>query len=186
MNHLLIIVGLVFSSVNLSVQTYSLDTEQSTIKWQGSAAVVAYSVDGIIQPLEGQLQIEGERIVKGEIAIDMTSLSSEIPKLAKHLRSSDFFNVNVHKKASFKLIESAGVINNKVVLRGIFNIKNKIEERTVALNVTEIAGGFTLSGVISLDRTNYGIIYNSNSFFDDLKDNAISDDFTLEMNLVFQ
>ncbi len=84
------------------------------------------------------------------------------------------------------MIESSGVINNKVALKGIFNIKNKIEERTVTLYLTEIAGGFTLSGIISLDRTDYGIVYNSNSFFDDLKDKAISDNFTLEMYLVFQ
>ena len=39
-------------------------------------------------------------------------------------------------------------------------------------------------GIINVDRTLFGIIYGSGSFFDDIADRAIDDNFTLKFKLV--
>ncbi len=45
---------------------------------------------------------------------------------------------------------------------------------------------YTARGQLTVDRTKYGIRYGSDSFFDNLGNKAIADDFELEVVLVAQ
>ena len=48
-----------------------------------------------------------------------------------------------------------------------------------------VVKGNNVSGMIVVDRTKYGIKYGSGSFFDNLGDKTIYDNFELDVNLQF-
>ena len=50
--------------------------------------------------------------------------------------------------------------------------------------VNETSGKLTVSGILTVNRTKFGIKYGSGSFFEGLGDKVIYDDFTLKFNLV--
>ncbi|MBT8324604.1 MAG: YceI family protein, partial [Winogradskyella sp.] len=60
-------------------------------------------------------------------------------------------------------------------------IKGKTNEVKFPLLMTENGA----SAELKIDRSKYDVRYGSTSFFDNLKDKAIYDEFDLEVNLVF-
>ena len=50
--------------------------------------------------------------------------------------------------------------------------------------VTEADGQLTIDGNVELDRSKYNVRYGSGSFFNDLGDNLIHDNFTVGFSLV--
>ena len=50
--------------------------------------------------------------------------------------------------------------------------------------VSEADGKMTISGEVVLDRSQFNVRYGSGSFFDDLGDNLIHDNFTVGFALV--
>ena len=60
--------------------------------------------------------------------------------------------------------------------------------KTVSFDVEnkEDQGVFTAVGMISIDRTKFDIKYNSSSFFQDLGNYAIKNEFDLRFELVFE
>jgi polyisoprenoid-binding protein YceI len=106
-------------------------------------------------------------------------------KLVGHLKSDDFFGVAKHPTASF-------VITN-VVSRGkageyklIGDITVKGTTKEIRFNATINQAGDTVSGnaEIVLDRTDFDVRYGSGSFFEDLGDKTIYDEFTLKLTIV--
>lgn len=185
MKNFIILVISILSFNSIYSQQYKLDTESSKIKWIGRAAVGSYSPEGSLKPLMGLLVIDQDSIKRLEVKINMKSLNSEYPKLTKHLKSKDFFEVKKFDKSRFLMIIPAKIINNKANIEGQFEIKGKIRKEKIEINLNRQNNRIIITDGLSLDRTAYGIIYNSESFFDDLKDQAIADLFEVELNLEF-
>ena len=162
----------------------SINAEKSTINWKGKAAFNSYSPTGTIQVKEGSISIENNVITALNIVIDMTTLDHEIKDLKNHLRNKDFFEVKKYKTATFTLSEPAKIINGGVLVVGAMTIKNTTKKETIKLTVSH-EGALRLQFDFNLDRTEYGIKFNSPNFFKKLKENAIADKFNLKGNLVF-
>jgi polyisoprenoid-binding protein YceI len=74
--------------------------------------------------------------------------------------------------------ENQYIVTGKLTIKGI---TNKISfPATVNIN----NGGLTANGTAKIDRAQYDIKYNSGSFFKDLGDKMIYDDFEIEFDLV--
>lgn len=157
-----------------------INTEKSTVIWL--AKKVTGEHNGTINFKSGDVQLEDGKLVGGTFVVDMTTIDitdlegSGKAKLKGHLNSKDFFGVEEHPEATF-LITS--VVGN--VVKGDLTIKGHTEKESYTLEVN----GNTISGVVKVDRTKFGIHYGSNSFFDNLKDKAIDDEFELTINIVF-
>jgi polyisoprenoid-binding protein YceI len=70
------------------------------------------------------------------------------------------------------------------MITGMMTIKDvsKTESFTIKLN-----GNYSeLSIDVSIDRTDYGVKFNSPSFFKKIKENAIADQFKLNGNLIIE
>jgi polyisoprenoid-binding protein YceI len=70
------------------------------------------------------------------------------------------------------------------MITGMMTIKDvsKTESFTIKLN-----GNYSeLSIDVSIDRTDYGVKFNSPSFFKKMKENAIADQFKLNGNLIIE
>ena len=79
----------------------------------------------------------------------------------------------------FKSITSKG--NNTYTV--IANLTIKGVTKPIIFDL--IVNGNTATANLSVDRTKYSIRYGSGSFFDDLGDKTIYDEFDLKVNLAF-
>ncbi|WP_431136434.1 YceI family protein [Psychroserpens mesophilus] len=168
-----------------TVSEKSVNVKDSNITWKGHK--VTGSHEGTINLSEGTLMFEGEKLTGGNFTIDMTSITvtdleagNGKEKLEGHLKSDDFFGVNNHKKAMFKINNVTGDKGTYRVF-GDLTIKGITKPATFQMTIKDNSA----TASFKIDRTKYGIKYKSGSFFDDLKDKAIYDEFDLNVNLTF-
>jgi polyisoprenoid-binding protein YceI len=105
-------------------------------------------------------------------------------KLIGHLKSDDFFGVAKFPLSTLevKKVEAKGDklyhFNADLTIKGITSPVEFDAE------VNEISGQLTATGLLTVNRTKFGIKYGSGSFFEGLGDKMIYDDFTLKFKLV--
>ena len=116
--------------------------------------------------------------------IECTDLDGDSKQnIENHLSSDDFFGVKKYPTANLEVISAEKVkySKNKYRVKGILeikNIKNDVEFEVVIDN--------SLAKVeLVIDRTKYDIKYGSGSFFDNLGDKMIYDDFNLSVSLTY-
>ena len=171
---------------NVVSKDYAVNTLESTIAWEGEGAT--HGQAGNLSIKEGKFTIENDAVLVGEIEIDMTSLTvSSIPadsednaKLVGHLTTDDFFKVAEFPTALLVVTDGSDMNNVKANL----TIKDVTEEITFALSSAEANGVITLTSSLKIDRTKYGVTFNSGNFFENLGDHLINDEFTLNVTLV--
>lgn len=171
-------------SMSISAQKFNLDHKNSTISWTGKAAFNAYALTGSLKAKSGEILIENDSIKKLEVIIDMKSLDHSNKDLKKHLRNKDFFEVKKYQIATFKLLNAVKLVSGKIVLVGNMTIKNitRKEEIEVEIHKEE---NINIQFTTNLNRTKYGVKFNSPSFFKKMKENAIADEFVLKSELTF-
>ncbi len=168
---------------------YLVDTNASTIAWKGFKPTGSHT--GTIQIESGVFTMNGDAIESGSFLIDMASINvTDIPaeeednaKLAGHLKSPDFFNVEEFPASAFEVTGFTSE-NGKMMLSG--NLKMKDVENNISIPVTVIENNDTVtitSELFSVDRSKWNIKYGSKSFFDDLGDKFINDDMELQITI---
>lgn len=164
--------------------TKEVNTESSVVKWTGYKVTGQH--EGTIMIKKGSLTFNNNVLVGGKFLIDMSTINTTDlegdykKKLDGHLKDDDFFGVEKHKTASmvFTSIKQNGadyIVNADLTIKGITNkvkFKMQVSENSATAD-------------LKIDRTKYDIKYGSASFFDDLKDRAIYDEFDLNVNLSF-
>jgi polyisoprenoid-binding protein YceI len=180
----IITVLILFISLNCRAQKFNLDKKTSIISWTGKAAFNAYSLKGSLQAKSGEIKIDKDSITKLEVFIDMKSLDHENKDLKKHLKNKDFFEVKRYQTAVFKLMKPAKIINGKAILIGNMTIKNSTKKEEIEIEISR-NDKVKVNFKTTLDRTKYGVKFNSPTFFKKMKENAIADDFVLKSELIF-
>ncbi len=167
----------------------AVNTKASTIVWTGSK-VVGNSHTGTLQLTSGSLDISNGKLKGGSFVVDMNSLTDTDltgewkGKLEGHLKSDDFFGVETYPTAEFKITKAKSTGDGSYDVTGDITIKGKTESISFTTSLTEAGGGYEAAATITVDRSKFDVRYGSGSFFDNLGDKAISDDFTLEVKLV--
>ena len=159
--------------------TLPADTKASVLKWTGHAEVGTYSPSGTLLLREGRFQFAGTQFRGARFIIDMASMAQENSDLLHHLKSADFFDVEHFPTATIAIDRLA----NKTAF-GSLTIRGKTTPFETPVQISEEADRFIVTGKVSLDRTKYGIVYNSTSFFSGLGNKAIRNDFDVEFNVV--
>lgn len=168
------------------VVSWTVDAEQSTIKWTGGTAGAAvYAHFGNIDVKSGALMTEGKSIKGGAFVVDMTTVTPKdngyneentAAKLVGHLATADFFNVEAYPESSFKITSVKGdKIMGNLTIRGNTNPET-IEVSNMTMNED---GSMTATGTLVFDRQKYDVAW---KHF--LKDTVLSDDIKLEITLV--
>ncbi|MCB0383559.1 MAG: YceI family protein [Psychroserpens sp.] len=163
-----------------------VNIKDSSITWKGHKVTGTH--DGTINLSEGTLMFDdNNNLTGGTFTIDMTSITvtdleagSGKEKLEGHLKSDDFFGVSNHKQAMFTINKVDGN-NGTYRVYGDLTIKGITKPATFQMTVKDN----TATASFKIDRTKFDIRYGSASFFDDLKDKAIYDEFDLNVNLKF-
>ena len=170
-------------ALGIHAQEKSVNVAESNIHWLGKKVTGQH--EGNISLSSGVLVMENNALSGGRFVVDMnsmtcTDLKGEYAKnLIGHLKSDDFFGTATHPEATlvFTAVEAKG--EGVYAVTGDFTIKNITHPASFDLTVSE--NGATAKVVI--DRSKYDIRYGSNSFFDNLGDKAIYNDFELDVNL---
>ena len=180
-------VGLSFT--DSEIVTYSVDTEASVVKWTGYKVTGKHY--GTVKVENGALQYEDGQLVGGSFEIDMASIKCDdlsgeyAQKLEGHLKSADFFGVENHPTAKFVITEviSRGKPGDYRI-SGDLTIKETTKPVKFNANITEESDNMLANAKITIDRAEYNVRYGSGSFFDNLGDKTIYDEFDLEVQLV--
>lgn len=167
---------------------YNVDIKQSDVQWTGRK--VGGEHTGKIKIKEGSLDMEGNKLIGGNFAIDMTTIENEDlsgeykAKLEGHLKSDDFFGVATYPTASFVITQAKAKSGSEYEVTGNLTIKDITHEITFPATINTSGNQVTADAKIVVDRANYNVRYGSDSFFDNLGDKVIYDDFDLEVSLV--
>jgi len=134
------------------------------------------------------LQMDHGKLKGGSFIIDMSTITvtdlkagQGKEKLEGHLNSDDFFGVETNPEAILKITQIMGLGKGKYKVQADLTIKGKTESISFDANVEKNMA----TAEITIDRTKFDVKYGSGSFFDDLGDNMIYDDFVLNVNLAF-
>lgn len=155
-----------------------IDPKASTLKWTGHAEVGTYAPSGSLAVREGQVTLQDGAFSGANLVVDMNSMSQDNSDLLHHLKSADFFDVDHYPTATIKIDK----VENGTVF-GTMTIKGKTAPFQSPVKVSEANNSFTITGKVTLDRTKYGIVYNSSSFFSGLGNQAIRNTFEVEFML---
>lgn len=173
------------SFTTFAQKTKKVNVEKSKIEWVGKKVTGQHS--GTINLAEGALVFNGKTLAGGNFTVDMTSINTTDleggmkAKLDGHLKSDDFFGVEKFPKATlvFKLLSDKG--NGNYTIVADLTIKGKTNPITFDMTVN----GNTATSKLMIDRAKYDIRYGSGSFFDNLGDKTIYDEFELDVTLNF-
>lgn len=182
----LAVLTLAFTS---AVETGGVDTNTSVITWKGYKVLGSHT--GTIKINTGDLQMQDGQLVGGSFTIDMktiscTDLEGEYKgKLEGHLKSADFFGVEEYPTASFNItnVVSRGT-PGAYKITGDLKIKETTKSVRFNVNIGEEDGQQIATGDVQIDRSDFDIRYGSGSFFDNLGDKTIYDEFDLSVRLV--
>ncbi|MCV9930131.1 YceI family protein [Flavobacterium sp. LS1R49] len=173
------------SAVSMNAQTKKVDVKTSTINWVGKKVTGQHS--GTVNLKDGALVFKGNKLAGGTFTVDMTSINATDltgeyqGKLNGHLKADDFFGTDKFptSKLVFKTIGAKATdvytVTADLTIKGI----TKPVTFDIAVN------GNTAATSFKVDRTKYDIKYGSGSFFDNLGDKAVSDEFELNVALKF-
>jgi polyisoprenoid-binding protein YceI len=163
--------------------TYTVDTEKSTIDW--TAKKVGGGHTGTIKIASGTLVSNGKNLTKGTFLINMSSITSDNARVTTHLKSDDFFAAEKNPNSKFEITKVTSAGADRVNIAGNLTIKGITQPISFPATVKQqkdiivaVANG------VRVDRTKYDIKFRSKTFFLDIGDRAVDDEFELNINLV--
>jgi polyisoprenoid-binding protein YceI len=175
-------------TTTLFAGTQKVDVTKSTVNW--TAKKVTGEHHGTIGIKEGNLEVAKGKVTGGKVIIDMQSIADVDltdagfnAKLIGHLKSDDFFAVATFPTSELAITKVDGA-GNSLTFTGNLTIKGVTNPATFTATSSK-DGKFTLyKGTLTVDRSKFNIRYGSKSFFDNLGDKVIYDEFTLDFSLV--
>ena len=172
--------------------TLFVDIENSDIDWIGRKVTGEHF--GTLNLADGWVIMQEDSFIGGKFIFDMTSINNtdiESPewkkKLEDHLMAEDFFFVDSFPHANLEIKNHHQTIDDKsenidqiianLTIRGITH------EIIFPLEISQSKSIFYAEGTIDINRTLFNIRYKSDTFFEDLGDRMIYDDFTVQFSV---
>ena len=168
-----------------SAQSFKVNTDASTLEWEGGK-ITGSTHTGLIQLTKGYFQLTDGAFALGIFTIDMASMTNTDlggeygANLMGHLKSDDFFSVETYPTATLEIVSSTRFKDGRATVQANATIKGHTER--VSFDV--VKNGDAFDAEVVLDRSKFDVRYGSDSFFDNLGDNVILDDFTMRIHLV--
>lgn len=177
-----------FTITDPVVENKSVDVQKSQVEWK------AYKMGGrhygTVNIKDGSVELSDGVLVGGQFTMDMTSiLVTDITgggksSLEGHLNSPDFFSVEKFNTADLKITSVEFKGNGRYDIVADVTIKNITQSVSFEATGYSQKGKFSAAATIKLDRSKFDVRYGSSSFFDNLGDKVIYDDFDIMVNLV--
>jgi polyisoprenoid-binding protein YceI len=174
------------------VEIIKVDAKASTLEWTGEKLSGKHT--GTVKISGGELKNDHGNLT-GSFEIDMTTIENKDltgewkTKLENHLKSADFFDVAKYPKATFEItsatpIKHSQTGSNTHLIKGKLTVKGSVSELAFDSKITMEAGKLTAAGTAVVDRSKHDVRYGSKTFFADIGDKMIYDEFTVKINIV--
>lgn len=181
------LVGLAFTTPVKDVVSYTVDTKTSKVNWKAYKVTGEHA--GYVNIKSGSLEYTDGQLTGGNFVLDMTSIAvTDLEgdmkgRLEGHLKSADFFGIEAHPTSEFVITKVVPQGAGRYKIEGNLTIKKITKPIKFTALVEE--GGDTVSATadIKLDRSDFDVRYGSGSFFDNLGDKTIYDEFDLTVSL---
>jgi hypothetical protein len=166
----------------LNQEIYKVKKDSSSsLVWTGSALGKAHfgTVD-----FEGSLGASNGKLISGLLIFDMRTIDNQDlggtlkEKLDNHLKNKDFFNIEQFPSAQLAIKGFDG--KN---LTGDLTIKEITKEITFPAELKIKTNSIIGKANFTINRTDYGILYNSGNFFDIAEDYIISDEIDFKVSI---
>jgi len=182
---LILTTGCFFTLQSFTVEKEDVKIKDSALTWVGSK--VTGSHEGTIKLKSGYLTLDNNDLVGGEFVIDMTTIvCTDLSGKGKagiesHLKSDDFFGVDKFPTASLTILDVKKKGLGQYQVNANITIKGMTQEIMFDAEIKEKSA----KAKLVIDRTEFGIIYKSGNFFEELADKAIYDEFEMSIELKF-
>ena len=184
-------------------QVMALDNDRSILEWEGYKPTGQHN--GTVEIASGELMMKDGQLVGGSFTFDMNSITvldltnpEWNAKLTNHLKSADFFEVEMYPKAAFEATEVKPVDGSTADISGEKGKLMPTHAITGNLTIKGISKGITIyanvdasedrimaeSNMFFLDRTEWNVQYKSKKIFAGLKDDFINDEMGIRFNIV--
>ena len=168
---------------------YNVDKGSSTVRWD--AKKVTGKHNGTIAVANGSFAVSKGGITGGTVVIDMKTIvdvdltdAGYNAKLTGHLKSDDFFAVDKFPESKLVINKVTTVSSSEYKFVADLTIKGVTNPVEFNAKVTLNGEKLTAEGIMTINRAKFGVKYGSSSFFENLGDKVIYDDFTLTFNIV--
>jgi polyisoprenoid-binding protein YceI len=176
-------------SISLHVEDekyVAIDTKESVVAWRGSSIKGAHT--GYVYISKGELMIENGQLVGGTTEVDMSTIEGDDHRsdnnLINHLKNADFFDVEKFSFSTIAITRVASINDEDKEITGNLTIKGITHPVSFPAKVEVKNGIVNANGKLVIDRTKWDVRYKSGKFFDNLKDQAISDDIEFDIKIV--
>lgn len=184
------------SKTTMETGTYDASTANSSVTWQaGKPAIAGYVHTGKFLIDSGAVSLT-ESEITGEFVIDINSLemtslgggkAGQESTLEGYLKGERFFDVATYPTATFTVTDVSpkvlpGPGQTDYTATGELTLKGKTNSinfpiKVLVANENEV----WMTAAITIDRTLWGIDFGSASIAEEITDNIIGDDVTLDL-----
>jgi len=180
--------SLSFTDPSNDVISLPVNPAASSVKWTGYKVTGKHW--GTVNVKSGNLDFQNGVLKGGNFTIDMTSIAVDDltgeskGKLEGHLKSDDFFGVTTYPSATFVITQAVprGTPGSYKIV-GNITIKGKSKELRFNAQIDESGDSYVGKADFQLDRSEFDVRYGSGSFFDNLGDKTIYDDFDMSVTV---
>ncbi|HCE55569.1 MAG: hypothetical protein APF83_00840 [Lutibacter sp. BRH_c52] len=176
-----------FSFVSQSAfaqDNFKVNVENSSLTWKGYKPTGSHS--GTITLASGSIAVKNNKLTGGTFLADMSTIKDAdgSAKLEGHLKSEDFFEIAVFPTSKFEITKTE-VNAGKIQVTGNMTIKGITKQITFPATLAVSKDNVTLiSETFQINRADFNVKYKSKTFFNDLKDKFVNDDFDFQVTIV--
>jgi polyisoprenoid-binding protein YceI len=188
MTRLLCIAIVVSAMAFKATSTFKVDKDSSKLSWTAKKATGDHN--GEVKVSNGQFVIDNNVLKGGSFDIDLNTITdadvtdkASNEKLVSTLKSENFFYTEKFPKASFVISSAKKTTGNQYDVKGKLTIKGITNDVSFPATVAVSGKKLSATAKITIDRTKYDIKFRSKSFFENLGDKVIYDDFDINVNL---
>lgn len=164
--------------------TYLLSLADSSLQWSASR-IVGTPHTGSVGLVSGSLNRTDGTFTGGEFVIDMEAITEvgNNERFLGHIASEDFFAVETYPTSRFVATRIDKTADGSYSVTGDLTILDQTHEITFPASLQETADMLVVDAQFEIDRTRWGITYDSGTVFQQLGDKAIEDtiDYTLHL-----
>ena len=155
----LLVPGLLWAREPSKPSAWSVDYANSRIGFQVDSRLG--TVDGVFHRWKFDGSISKELEATGKIIVDVSSIDTYNKKRNNHLRDPDFFEVEKYPTAEF-ILTKVEKRSSYFLVTGKLKVRDKERDIRFKLKkVKENADTMQLKSLFILDRTDFGLTYNS-------------------------
>lgn len=177
-----------------SVVGYSLVIPESFVNWKGMHVMGGNGHQGYIKPLTGTLAFDANgAIAGGYFILDMNTITITDKKdtssdngLVSHLKDPDFFDVKKYPRGTFQLTKAIKVSgDSSYYITGQLTLRAITQEIHFPATIVRNGADIVATASLTIDRTKWGITYQSGSVFGLVKDELLEDRVPVSLALKF-